>query len=105
MRFSTAVLAAVALAIPAFASPVKVESNGRYIVKLKNGAARSSALAKLNANARTRVTHEWDLINGFAGTFDAATLDELRKSPDVEYIEEDGIATIVGTQFVVFLLH
>ena len=102
MRFLS-VLAVAALAIPAFASPVKVESNGRYIVKLKKGAAKANALAKLNANARTRVTHEWDVINGFAGAFDAATLDELRKSPDVEYVEEDGIATIVGTQSVIFL--
>src|SRR4051812_12322199 len=112
MRFFVAVFATVTLAIPALASPVVPlheirtvagETSGRYIVKLKDAKAKSNALAKLSASARTRVTHDWDLIHGFAGNFDAASLDALRRSPDVEYIEEDGVVSIVTTQFVISL--
>lgn len=89
MRFFTAVLAAVTLALPVFASPMP-RGETKYIVKLKNSAAKSSVLSKLNAKAR--ITHEWDIIHGFAGNFDSTTLETLRSSPDVEYVEEDGVA-------------
>ena len=101
MRFFAAVFAAVTLAVPALAGPIKVDNTGRYIVKLKSGTVRQDALAKLNPNARSRVTHEWSLINGFAGQFDPATVTALRQSPEVEFVEEDQIMNIFGTQLVI----
>ena len=73
MRFFTAIITAVALALPAFASPVAPlhdidkfsgATTGKYIVKLKDSASKAAILAKIN---KASVTHDWGLINGFAG--------------------------------------
>jgi hypothetical protein len=76
MRFFTAVFAVATLAVPAFASPTAMqdvrkysgETTGRYIVKLKDNADKGNLLANFK-NAKVRVTHEWDLLHGFAGLF------------------------------------
>ncbi|KAF8063398.1 serine protease [Lyophyllum atratum] len=102
MRFFTAVLAAVALAVPAFASPATIhavqkfdgQTTGRYIVKLKDGVAKASVIGKLKA----KTTHEWEVINGFASELDDESLAALRANPDVEYISEDGIMHTMTTQ-------
>ncbi|GLB42668.1 putative peptidase S8 family protein [Lyophyllum shimeji] len=104
MRFFTAVLAAIALAVPAFAAPASTlhtvqkfdgATTGRYIVKLKDGVTKASVLGE----AKAKSTHaDWEIINGFASELDEATLDHLRAHPDVEYIEEDGIMHTMTTQ-------
>jgi len=103
MRWFTAVLTAIALAAPVFASPAPLhtvqkyagQTTGRYIVKLKDGVSKANVFGQLkNAN----ITHDWQLIHGFAGELSTAALNTLRASPDVESISEDGIATIVNTQ-------
>jgi len=94
--------AAVALAVPAFAVPTTLhtvqkfdgQTTGRYIVKLKDGVAKSSVLGQVNA----KLTHDWEIINGFATELDAATLNTLRANPAVEYISEDGIMHTMTTQ-------
>ncbi|RDB21646.1 Cuticle-degrading protease [Hypsizygus marmoreus] len=103
MRFFTAVLTAVALAAPVFAGPTPLrtvekyqgQTTGKYIVKLKDGASKSAIFSKLK---NSTVTHDWKLINGFAGDLDSATVNLLRASPDVEYIAEDGIVHTFVTQ-------
>lgn len=73
MRFFAAVFAAIAIAAPAFASPSPLraiekfdgKTTGRFIVKLKDGASKATVVQQLKANA---VTHDWQIINGFAGT-------------------------------------
>lgn len=65
---------------------------GRYIVTLKEGADR-----KTNIGSVSSVTHEWDIINGFAGSFSADELETLRSNPDVLSIEEDGIVYTQAT--------
>ena len=86
--------------LPAFSAPsplIKVRRAeepvaGRYIVTLKDGVNRE-------AHVRARsTTHEWDIINGFAGTFSEAEVEDLRSNPDVAFIEEDGL---VRTQAIV----
>ncbi|RDB21875.1 Cuticle-degrading protease [Hypsizygus marmoreus] len=106
MRFFTAVLAAVLLAVPALASPTPLHAvqqfsgstSGRYIVKLKEGVSKDTVLSGLRLKAALKLTHEWKLLNGFAGEFDADTLNALRASADVEYISEDGIMHTMVTQ-------
>ncbi|GLB45549.1 putative peptidase S8 family protein [Lyophyllum shimeji] len=103
MRFFTAVLAAIALAVPALAAPTTLhavqkyngETTGRYIVKLKDGVSKASVLGE----AKAKSTHaDWKIINGFASELDEETLNALRAHPDVEYIEEDGIMHAFDTQ-------
>jgi cerevisin len=73
MRFFTAVFTAIALAAPIFASPAPLrtvekfdgKTSGTYIVKLKNGANKATVLGQLKAGSK--VTHDWKLLNGFAG--------------------------------------
>ncbi|KAK4168299.1 peptidase S8/S53 domain-containing protein [Cladorrhinum sp. PSN259] len=66
---------------------------GQYIVKFKDGAADTvltAAVGKLKTN------HVYKgAFKGFAGSLDAASLDEIRKLPDVEYVEEDAVVTIL----------
>jgi cerevisin len=72
MRFNSAALALLAFVLPALCVPtglITVESangqtSGKYIVTLKDGVNK----ADLFSQAKTfNVTHEWDIINGFAG--------------------------------------
>ncbi|KAF8898765.1 serine protease [Infundibulicybe gibba] len=96
MRFITTALTSLALlAAPIFGAPEVLktvakfdgETTGRFIVKLKDGASKTSLINQHNV----KTTHDWEILNGFAGEFDDATLNALRASPDVELIEEDGI--------------
>ncbi|KAG6918457.1 hypothetical protein DXG01_014334 [Tephrocybe rancida] len=100
MHFSTAAFTALALVLPALAAPRSAlqvekyngETNGKYVVKLKPGIAKAAFLNATNMTA----THEWDVINGFAGEIDATKLDELLANGDVESISEDGIMYTLG---------
>ncbi|KAF9445752.1 serine proteinase [Macrolepiota fuliginosa MF-IS2] len=95
----------VALLITTFAAPEKRfyaiekydgETTGRYIVTFKADVDKPSLRL---SGAAIAVTHQWDgIINGFAGTFNLATLEELRANPDVESISEDGITNDFVTQ-------
>ena len=64
---------------------------GRYIVTLKEGANRKAHLNAFSRDIKGTITHEWDIINGFAATFSAPQLEDLRSNPDVVSIEEDGL--------------
>lgn len=110
MHFFTAVLASLALlASPVFSAPtapplVSVnkfagpKNNGSYIVKLKDNVTKSNHLNWLsNQIGEDAITHKnWnaEVLHGFAGKFSDKVVDLLRASPDVEYIEEDGIMSI-----------
>ncbi|KAG6908317.1 hypothetical protein DXG01_005293 [Tephrocybe rancida] len=102
MPFFTLILTAFALVAPVLATPAPLrtverfngETTGKFIVKLKEGVSKSDVLASLNVN----VTHEWDLIHGFAGELSDDAVNTLRASPDVEYITEDGIVHTFITQ-------
>ncbi|KAI0801218.1 serine protease [Fomes fomentarius] len=83
-----------------FAGQTKPNS---YIVKLKSGASKDSAIASLQTEhgESAQITHsEWqgDVLHGFAGTFGKDALNALRANPDVESIVEDGIVSIFATQ-------
>ena len=72
------------------------EKTGRLIVSLKEGVSKTSLVAQIKQNAT--VTHDFDIINGFAGNFDEETLNNLRENTDVELIAEDGIMHTMVTQ-------
>ncbi|KAG6828270.1 hypothetical protein H0H92_008577 [Tricholoma furcatifolium] len=99
-------LLALPLALPAIASPVSlipIEKyqgdilQGSYIVTLRNdGVAPNTFLQTTNLTA----THQWTIINGFAGKFSNDQVEAFRAQPDVASIAEDGImyASALTTQ-------
>lgn len=100
MHFATLVLfVASALAAPAAIHTVETfsgETTGRFLVTLKPGVSKASLLSQIKHNAT--ITHDWELINGFAGHLDDDTLNVLRANPDVQSIAEDGIMHTMTTQ-------
>ncbi|KAG5653004.1 hypothetical protein H0H81_002757 [Sphagnurus paluster] len=86
MRFFTAVFAAITLAAPVFSSPAPLrtvekfdgKTSGKYIVKLKEGVSKAKVLGQLKGAS---VTHDWKIVNGFAGALDDDALNALRASP------------------------
>ncbi|KAF8645749.1 hypothetical protein AX16_007616 [Volvariella volvacea WC 439] len=106
MRFSIFAIASVVFAaVPAFTAPSALrtveryagETTGKYIVVLKDGVSPASLLGSLRS-ADIKVEAEWEIINGFATELSEEALNALRASDEVDYITEDGIATITATQ-------
>ncbi|CAH0055413.1 unnamed protein product [Clonostachys solani] len=63
----------------------------KYIVKFKDGTAQEAVEETLEImNQFTEYTY-LEGFKGFAGTLDAAALENWRAHPDVEYIEQDSI--------------
>ena len=111
-------LALASLFLPALAMPsplVKISRAanpvpGRYIVTLKEGTSRSvhvNSIQSNNQSTSTKITHEFDIINGYAGEFSADDLNELRVNPDIASIEEDSVfhTCDTKTQFVHLVLY
>ena len=65
---------------------------GRYIVTVREGVSLASRISSIQGN----VTHELEIINGFAGEFTEDDLNVLRANPEIEAIEQDGLACICG---------
>ncbi|KAF9522565.1 serine proteinase [Crepidotus variabilis] len=102
--FATSItLAALAASAIAAATPLRTiqtyqgENSGRHIITLKQGASKDGVLSKARLSSNV-ITHDWDIINGFAGKFNDDILNALRSDPEVESVTEDGIMHIVGTQ-------
>ena len=71
--------------LPAFSAPsplVKVQKarepiTGRHIVTLKESANRQANIDPFDPSS---ITHKWDIINGFAGSFSEAEVEALRSN-------------------------
>ncbi|MFD0560124.1 peptidase inhibitor I9 [Stackebrandtia endophytica] len=68
---------------------------GNYIVTYKEGAKAAATITSLSTAPDFVYT---DALNGFAGELTADELKRLQSDPNVERIEEDGIARIAATQ-------
>ncbi|UNI24544.1 hypothetical protein JDV02_010280 [Purpureocillium takamizusanense] len=69
---------------------------GRYIVKLKDGVMTTQTDVQLSFFME-RASHVYThAFHGFATELDDQSLEALRRRPDVEYVERDGIASING---------
>ncbi|KDR82017.1 hypothetical protein GALMADRAFT_135395 [Galerina marginata CBS 339.88] len=96
--FSLCLLAVTALgAIVPLREIEKVDgpTSGRLIVQLKEGASKDAILQHI---PQEHVTHNWGIINGFAGNFNNETLAKLRASSDVISIAEDAIGSVTTIQ-------
>lgn len=107
--FPNRFLALASLFLPALAMPspllmISRATNpvpGRYIVTLKEGVPRSVHVSSIQSSTQStssKVTHEFDIINGYAGEFSADDLNELRANPDIASIEEDSIFNTCNTK-------
>ena len=66
---------------------------GRYIITLKEDvslAAHVSSTQASIASTPSNITHELDVINGYAGEFSEDDLNDLRANPEIHSIEQDG---------------
>jgi cerevisin len=71
MRFFTTVVSFSLLAISALGNVTPLHAierfngkiTGKYIVKVKDGVSKENLLAKVGP----AVTHNWEILNGFAG--------------------------------------
>lgn len=67
----------------------------QYIVVLRKGASPTGAAAAVGANPM----HVYRAaLNGFAARLNPAQVEALRKNPNVDYIEPDGVMSASGTQ-------
>jgi len=109
--FSKQFVALALCVLPVLAAPspplvtVKKANNpvaGRYIVTFKNGIDSSAGVSSITSrvSSQSKVTHEWDIVNGFAGSFTDGDLEVLRSNPNVASIEQDAIIHVqaVSTQ-------
>ncbi|KAG0247280.1 hypothetical protein BG011_001735 [Mortierella polycephala] len=77
-----------------------------YIVVLKHGQTPDSFQPKFNDIARRQnsrgrkstIHRKFNKFGGFAATLNKATLKEILASDEVEYVEQDAIISISGTQ-------
>jgi len=99
--FSKQLVALVLCVLPVLAAPspliaakkTKGAIAGRYIVTFKDDVARSAGVSSVTSqiSSESEVTQQWDIINGFAGTFTDVDLQALMSNPNVASIEEDGL--------------
>ena len=69
----------------------------RYIVVFRDGVTRGPALAAQLVRAgggELHFTYE-NALNGFAATLPAAAVEGIRRNPNVAYVEQDAVMTIV----------
>ena len=99
--FSKQFVALALCVLPVLAAPsplvtVKKTKNaipGRYIVTFKNDIDHSVGVSSVagGISSQSNVTHDWSIINGFAGSLTDDDLEVLRSNPNVASIEENGL--------------
>lgn len=85
---------------PLVTAPAADRIAGEFIVVFRDGAAAASVDAARNqvarAGAGNRVIKRYSLIPAFHAVLDSEVLGELRRSPDVAYVEENAKARLHG---------
>ncbi|KAG0047397.1 subtilisin-like serine protease, partial [Gryganskiella cystojenkinii] len=107
MKYTILIAAVIALVQ---AAPL-VNNGGKaiadsYIVILKEGQSADTFQTKFDDIARRQngrgrkpsINRKYNKIPGFAATLSPAALKDLLASPEVDYVEQDAIITLQGTQ-------
>jgi hypothetical protein len=82
-----------------------------YIVKLKDGVNTTSHINSLPfpfsiEDENSPITHFWpEFFVGYSGIFVGADLDAIVASPDVEYVEKNGIVRFMALLLTSHILH
>ena len=74
-------------------SEAKKAIPGRYIITLKEEVSLTAHVSSTQASIAStpsNITHELDIINGYAGEFSEDDLNDLRANPEIASIEQDG---------------
>lgn len=99
------VVSALAFIVPALSAPTVIPIAKRagpvkpdsYVVKFKDSASPSSALAQLAEKLRksdSSITHTYTVWPGFAAVLKGDNLDYVRRMPEVDSVEEDSILSL-----------
>ncbi|KAK3307784.1 peptidase S8/S53 domain-containing protein [Chaetomium strumarium] len=106
MHFHTALLALLPAALaaptaepldkraPVIAAQAGRVVPGKYVVKLKEGASDDALEKAVKKLGKTDHVYRGRKFKGFAGKLEGDLLDEIRRLPDVEYVEEEAVFTI-----------
>ena len=115
------VVIAAAVGHAAILAPLRTPSNpdriipGRYIVRLKTPDNQPNesvlAVAAMHVSwledqigrdqfSENRLHHVYDVRPGYAGDFSEAMLQEIRRRPEVAYVEPDQVMHVVDEQFL-----
>ncbi|KAF9997092.1 hypothetical protein BGZ80_007082 [Entomortierella chlamydospora] len=107
MKFTIVLAAVVAIvqAAPLITNAGKPIADS-YIIVLKDGHSLDTFQPKFDDIARRQngrgrkasIYHKYNKVPGFAATVNQATLKELLAAPEVDFIEQDAIVTIQGSQ-------
>jgi hypothetical protein len=83
-----------------------------YIVRLKDGANVTAHINSLPflfsvEDADSPITHRWpdDFFKGYSGIFVGTDLDAILASPDVEYVEKNGVVRCVAVSLTSRILN
>ena len=87
------------MASPLTVSKAEHPVPGSYIITLKDGVSLASHVSSTQAtiaSTASNITHEFDLINGYAGEFTDEDLNDLRSHPEIASIEQNSYTWIDG---------
>ena len=97
--FSVQLVALVLYVLPVIAAPsplitvakAKNPVPGHYIVSFKRDVVHADGVSSVTSgiSSQSKVTQQWDIINGFSGAFTDGDLEVLRSNPNIASIEED----------------
>jgi Peptidase inhibitor I9 len=87
------------------------EIENSYIVKLKDSVNSTSHINSLPFpfsvdDSNSPITYWWpDDFKGYSGVFVGAALDAIMASPDVEYVEKNGIVCFAALSLTLHILN
>lgn len=100
--FSKWLVALIPFVIPTLSAPspliavgkTKNAIPGRYIITFKNNTGNFAGVPSIASvlSSDSNITHQWDVISGFAGSFTDTDVELLRSHPNIMSIEQDGYA-------------
>lgn len=89
-------------AAPLKAAPPDAVIPDQYIVVFKSSVgvqSMNSAMSRISLkSSRSRIEHQYTIIPGFSARLSADDLDEIRRNPDVDYVEQDQVMTAFATK-------
>ena len=87
------------MASPLTVSKAENAVPGRYIITLKDDVSLASHVSSTQASiasTTSNITHEFNLLNGYAGEFTDDDLNNLRSHPEIALIEQDSVGRYCG---------
>jgi len=108
MVFATRFFTLALLALPSFAASAYLNHtkragqpyDGIHLVLLHDGVSLTKVVESLRPPSR--VTYQWDIINGFACYLSLSDVLRLMEDPNVVTIEKRRMLTTAATEYIAF---